>query len=194
MLGSLKTPGVLPFSRPGLEPGSDLAQGGPSGKTDRATPDALRPTDRDGSLRMELLRIRQHLQMLNEGVARLEAGLGPVYDEHQSNGSVDAEDLLEAGVVSIDHRARKVRVNGSEIELSPGEYRCLHELVRNAGRVVVRRDLLRITTRDSTDDESQIKAYVARLRAKLAAANAPREVIENVRGVGYRLAETNDPA
>ena len=145
------------------------------------------------ALAADLSIIEQHLRALGEDIARLESGLaalgaGIVPDEEPRSGR-----HLEAGELVIEHDARKVYVRDVEVPLSPTEYRGLHALVRNAGRVVTHRDLLRQATGSGLSEPSHLKVYVARLRAKLRDAGASDGLVENVRGIGYRLSTRPAP-
>lgn len=97
-----------------------------------------------------------------------------------------AAQLVEAGGVSVDPARFQAAANGQPLELTPIEFRLLERLVRHAGEVVTREELLRAGWPDEREpDPEWLKPHLARLRAKLAAAKAP--LPRNVRGVGYRL-------
>ena len=140
------------------------------------------------TLAAELSIIEQHLQVLEEDIARLGSGLAALGTEAASGDESWFRGCLEAGELVIEHDARKVYVRDVEVPLSPTEYRCLHALVRNVGRVVSHRHLLQQATGSEVSEPSHLKVYVARLRAKLRAAGAPDGLVESVRGIGYRLA------
>ena len=135
----------------------------------------------------ELLAIEEHLRALEESIARLGSSLAPLETRVLSGREFGADGRLEAGGIVIEHHARKVYVGGVDVPLSPAEYRCLYELVRGAGRVIVHRDLLRRVTGDGSGEMGNLKVYVARLRAKLRTADAPDGLVESVWGIGYRL-------
>ncbi|MEX2377509.1 MAG: winged helix-turn-helix domain-containing protein [Dehalococcoidia bacterium] len=96
------------------------------------------------------------------------------------------------GDLVIDHDSRRVCLGESEVELSPTEYRLLYELARNAGRVVLYRDLMRRTRGGYAPDSRYLKVYIGRLRSKLSQAGRPESIVETVRGVGYRMAVPRD--
>ena len=90
------------------------------------------------------------------------------------------------GRLLIDGRAHAARVDDEPLSLTPTEFRLVAALAARKGEVVDRRALLRAGWPDERDpDPEWLKAHLARLRSKLAAAGAP--VPANVRGVGYRL-------
>lgn len=92
----------------------------------------------------------------------------------------------QIGGLVIDARAHSARMDGSELPLTPTEFRLLAALATRPGELVDRKALLRAGWPDERDpDPEWLKAHLARLRSKLEAAGAP--VPANVRGVGYKL-------
>lgn len=91
---------------------------------------------------------------------------------------------LTAGAIEIDLVRHEVRANGVPVELSPTEFRLLEALLRNAGRVLTRQNLLaRVWGYDDEPESNSVDLYVHYLRRKLGDAVQ----ITTVRGVGYRL-------
>lgn len=83
----------------------------------------------------------------------------------------------------LDVRSRKARIGDREIELSAREFALAEELVRHAGNVLSREQLLsRVWGYDFDPGSNVVDVYVGYLRAKLGA-----DRIETVRGMGYRL-------
>jgi two-component system OmpR family response regulator len=79
--------------------------------------------------------------------------------------------------------------SGRRLDLTPREFRLLEYLVRHAGRVVRRTELLEKVWDMSFDPMSNVvDVHVANLRQKLRAGGAP-PLIHTVRGVGYVLQE-----
>ncbi len=78
--------------------------------------------------------------------------------------------------------------NGRTVELTPIEFRLLHYLVRNNGRVLTHEQLLNtVWGYDYEGYSNQVAVYVRRLRAKLEPdADQPRYVL-TARGIGYRF-------
>ncbi|HEX9268360.1 MAG TPA: response regulator transcription factor [Candidatus Limnocylindria bacterium] len=90
------------------------------------------------------------------------------------------------GGLAIDARSHSARMHGSELPLTPTEFRLLAALAARPGELVERKALLRAGWPDERDpDPEWLKAHLARLRSKLESAGAP--VPANVRGVGYKL-------
>jgi DNA-binding response OmpR family regulator len=81
-----------------------------------------------------------------------------------------------------------VRKGGKEILLSPREFNLLYTLAKSPGRVFPRTALLRqVWGEDEYIDERTVNVYVQRLRNKLGDNPTEPELIETVRGFGYRL-------
>ena len=89
------------------------------------------------------------------------------------------------GPIEIDAEAHRAFVAGEEVPLTPLEFRLLTTFMARAGRVQSRDQLLADVWEMSTEIETRtVDTHVKRLREKLGAA---RDLLETVRGVGYRL-------
>jgi DNA-binding response OmpR family regulator len=94
-----------------------------------------------------------------------------------------AQDMLQAGALSLDPSARQVTWMGEAIPLSTREFDLLHTLMRSAGRVLSREQLEQQMYSWGLEVESNtIEVHIHHLRRKLQA-----DVIQTVRGVGYML-------
>jgi DNA-binding response OmpR family regulator len=95
--------------------------------------------------------------------------------------------ILSCGALAFDTVARAATVRGARLDLSRREGDLLEELLRAAGRIVVK-DMLegRLYAFDDPVTPNALEAAVSRLRKKLAAAHADVQ-IETKRGIGYRL-------
>ena len=97
--------------------------------------------------------------------------------------SLKQEMCVEAGKVHLDLRTRQVRVENREVELPAREFLLLETFVRHKGQVMSREQLLnRVWGYDYDPGSNIVDVYVGYLRKKLG-----RELIETVRGMGYRL-------
>jgi DNA-binding response OmpR family regulator len=95
----------------------------------------------------------------------------------------EAEDVIELGPVVLARGAREVRVDGSEVELTQREFDLLEYLLRHAGQVVSRDQLLESVWGFVSPGETRtVEVHVAQLRKKLGRP----ELIRTVRGVGYK--------
>jgi two-component system phosphate regulon response regulator PhoB len=103
-----------------------------------------------------------------------------------------AADVLAVGPVRIDRAALTVEVDGQRVELTPTEYKLLVTLAERRGRVQARSHLLETVWEAAPDIQTRtVDMHVQRLRAKLGVAG---ELIETVRGFGYRLRAGITPA
>ncbi len=94
---------------------------------------------------------------------------------------------LVVGDLQLDPARHEVRCGGRALQLAPKEYDLLEVLLRHAGRVLSRGQLLeRVWGYDYEGDERTVDVHVSWLRRKLREAGSAAR-IEAVRGVGYRL-------
>ena len=95
---------------------------------------------------------------------------------------------LEAGPVRMDVDRHVVTVSGSKIDLPLKEFDLLEMLLRNAGRVLTRMQLIdRVWGADYVGDTKTLDVHVKRLRAKIEPdPGAPRYLV-TVRGLGYKF-------
>jgi two-component system OmpR family response regulator len=95
--------------------------------------------------------------------------------------------VLRSGSLELDRGTRKVRHDGQEVELSSREFDLLAYLMEHRGEVLHRDRLLNAVWGVSFyGDENNLEVYVRYLRLKLT--DTDRQLIQTVRGVGYRLA------
>jgi two-component system OmpR family response regulator len=95
---------------------------------------------------------------------------------------------LEHGGVVMDLLKRQVFRDGAPIVLQPREFRILEELMREEGKVVTRTMLLERVWNYHFDPQTNIvDTHISRLRSKLN-EGGKSDVIETIRGVGYRMA------
>jgi two-component system phosphate regulon response regulator PhoB len=94
------------------------------------------------------------------------------------------------GPIRVDVEAHRAYVNGEEVVLTPLEFRLLQTFMSRVGRVQSREQLLMDVWEMSSEIETRtVDTHVKRLREKLGIA---RDLLETVRGVGYRLVEPLD--
>ena len=102
-----------------------------------------------------------------------------------SAGAPPDADVLSVGPIAIDRSAHRVSVDGAPVELTPTEYKLLLTLAERRGRVQARAHLLETVWEAAPDIQTRtVDMHIQRLRSKLGAAG---ELIETVRGFGYRL-------
>ncbi len=101
----------------------------------------------------------------------------------------EEEGVFSVGELTVDMLHRRVTVGGTEVHLTPIEYRLLTVLVRHAGKVLTHRLLLReVWGPNYVERAHYLRIYMGTLRHKLETDPArPRFLLTEV-GVGYRLA------
>jgi DNA-binding response OmpR family regulator len=108
--------------------------------------------------------------------------LARVRTQLRSRGT-EQQFVLRAGDVRLDLKSRRATVHERTVELTAREFSLLETLLRHAGQVLSREQLLSHVWGYSFDPSTNlVNVYVNSLRKKLG-----RDVIETVRGVGYRL-------
>jgi two-component system response regulator RegX3 len=96
--------------------------------------------------------------------------------------------VLEAGRVRMDVERHVVAVDGEPVPLPLKEFDLLEYLLRNAGRVLTRGQLIdRVWGSDYVGDTKTLDVHVKRLRAKLEPDPANPTYLLTVRGLGYKL-------
>lgn len=104
-------------------------------------------------------------------------------------GLIEATPIFKSDDLEVDLSQKKVFVSGKEIHLTITEYELLSMLVRDHGKVVAQKHLLKqIWGRTSTEDQTHyLRIYVNQLRKKIEVnPSEPKHVLTEP-GVGYRL-------
>jgi len=112
----------------------------------------------------------------------------------RSAGEGDAESLLRFRGLSLDPQQRSVHVESKPIALTAKEFDVLATLMRHAGRVLARKQILEeVWGGDSGKTVRVVDTHVKWIRRKLGPS---KEFIETLRGVGYRFADlrVEDPS
>lgn len=101
-----------------------------------------------------------------------------------------AKSEIECGPVRLDTNSARVTCDGEPVKLTSHEFRLLAYLMHHRGRVVSRTELVEhLYDQDFDRDSNTIEVFVGRLRKKI-----PAEIIETVRGLGYRIISDDDEA
>jgi DNA-binding response OmpR family regulator len=96
--------------------------------------------------------------------------------------------LLRAGDLTLDPAKREVRRGDREVVLTPREFSLLEYLIRRAGDVVAKIEILdHVWDAADTTDPNAVEVYVGYLRRKIDVPFG-RQSLQTVRGAGYRLA------
>ena len=111
-----------------------------------------------------------------------------------ASSTPDAGLVIEAGPLRLDQVRREVSVDGREVHLTPIEYRLLVLLARNAGKVLLHRQILvEVWGPPYANETHYLRVFMAQLRRKIEAdPNRPRLLVTEP-GVGYRLRDV-EPA
>jgi two-component system response regulator RegX3 len=96
--------------------------------------------------------------------------------------------ILSVGPVRLDIDRHIITVNGLPVALPLKEFELLEFLMRNAGRVLTRMQLIdRVWGSDYVGDTKTLDVHIKRLRAKIEKDPANPEFIQTVRGMGYKM-------
>jgi two-component system response regulator RegX3 len=128
-----------------------------------------------------------------EVIARIRA----VLRRSRRSGEPDAppSQPAEIGALRLDFGSRRVTVDGRPVDLSRKEFDLLSELVRNAGRVVSREDLMaRVWDENWFGSTKTLDTHVGWLRRKLGDDTAAPRYLHTVRGVGFRFSAPEEIA
>ncbi|HMS55908.1 MAG TPA: response regulator [Fimbriimonadaceae bacterium] len=120
----------------------------------------------------------------NELQARIRAAL-----RHSSKGrSAEPEPIFDSGPLRVDLQTRQVLLNGTEVRLTPIEYKLLATMVKHAGMVLTHKQLLTEVWGPAYEDELHyLRVYMGQLRHKLEPEPARPRLIRTESGIGYRL-------
>jgi two-component system phosphate regulon response regulator PhoB len=106
--------------------------------------------------------------------------------QRRIEGGAEAGHRIEHAGISVDRVRHRALVRGKEIELTPTEFRLLECLLRQPGRAFTRHQLMDGAISDGAIVlERTIDVHIKALRRKLGDA----DLIQTVRGIGYRLKE-----
>ncbi|MFM7597130.1 MAG: winged helix-turn-helix domain-containing protein, partial [Actinomycetota bacterium] len=105
---------------------------------------------------------------------------------------VEPEDLLpsviEVGPIRVDVDRHVVVVRGETVAMPLKEFDLLEILMRNAGRVLTRSQLIdRVWGSDYVGDTKTLDVHVKRLRAKIEEDPSQPVILQTVRGLGYKI-------
>ena len=117
-----------------------------------------------------------------ELLARVRAALRHRFSTEQGS-------IFQTGDLTIDLANRVVKKNGAVVRLTPTEYSLVSLFVRNAGKVLTHRFILKEVWGPAFEEESQYsRVYVGQLRKKLEDDPANPRLLLTESGIGYRLA------
>jgi two-component system response regulator RegX3 len=106
----------------------------------------------------------------------------------QTEPSDLAEPVLESGPVQMDIERHTVQVNGVDTAMPLKEFELLELLLRNAGRVLTRGQLIdRVWGSDYFGDTKTLDVHIKRIRSKIEEVPSEPTLLVTVRGLGYRF-------
>lgn len=126
------------------------------------------------------------------------AGPAPEPSHFEARSS---ELILRHNGLALDYGKRTATVGGADLELTKSEFDLLYELLRAAGTVLSRPDLVRALRGEyypkdayiSDSDERAVEVHIGNLRRKLRDNPESSRWLQTVRGAGYRLASPERP-
>lgn len=119
-----------------------------------------------------------------ELIARIRA----VLRRGETGDAASADGVLNVGPIRLDSDRHVISVNGEQVALPLKEFELLEFLMRNSGRVLTRMQLIdRVWGSDYVGDTKTLDVHIKRLRAKIEKDPANPELIQTVRGMGYKL-------
>jgi DNA-binding response OmpR family regulator len=100
----------------------------------------------------------------------------------------DERYTLSAGPLRLNLAQRKVLAHGAEARLTPKQAKLLEVLIRNAGRLMTRKALIRqVWHTDYTGDTRTLDVHISWLRRAIELDPKRPQLIRTIRGMGYRL-------
>ncbi len=120
---------------------------------------------------------------VRELIARVRALL------RRGSGAVgNVSSVITVNGITLDEEAHTASGENGEIGLTPREFELLASLMKNAGKVVCREDLLRDAWGwEYLTETKTVDTHIKRLRDKISAAGYDPSLVETVRGYGYRF-------
>ena len=120
-----------------------------------------------------------------ELIARIKAVLRRGVPDNEEHGDLD---VVSVGPIKLDTARHQATINGSLVGLPLKEFELLEFLMRNAGRVLTRSQLIdRVWGGDYFGDTKTLDVHIKRLRSKIEADPANPVLIQTIRGLGYKL-------
>ena len=142
--------------------------------------DALQTSAPQTSSPQELMEGSQNLGEGRLGSLMLELGEGNFLTEERA--------IIRCGTLAIDLRLRRVSRNGREIALTPKEFDILCFLARNRGEVFTKEQIYQaVWEKDYLLDDSNIMAFIRKLRKKIELNPDSPEYILTIWGIGYKF-------
>ena len=102
-------------------------------------------------------------------------------------------ETLENGPITIDLTRHEVHINGTLTPFTPKEFALLEFFVRNKGRMLTHKQILKdVWGPAHIDDTQYLRVYIGQVREKLQGAGALGQSITSESGIGYRMESLSD--
>ncbi|MDR1014085.1 MAG: response regulator transcription factor [Coriobacteriales bacterium] len=125
---------------------------------------------------------------VRELIARVKALLRRTSPQEPGSAVADYNEVIEVSGITLDEGTHMAVGQGGPIDLTPREFELLATLMRHAGKVLSRDQLLHDAWGwEYLVETKTVDTHVKRLRDKLEAAKVDPTLIETVRGYGYRF-------
>jgi two-component system KDP operon response regulator KdpE len=126
---------------------------------------------------------------VNELLARMRVAL-----RHAEQAGAAASPIIEIGPLRMDLTARVVTLDGTEVHLTPIEYKLLVLLAKHAGKVLTHRQILKEVWGPAYMGQTHyVRVRMAELRKKLESDPGRSRLLVTEPGVGYRLRSEPSP-
>ena len=123
------------------------------------------------------------------GIAELAARVRALLRRSQMTAVRTVTSAYRVGEIYLDVEAHRVEVRGRDVTLTPREFELLQLLMSNAGRALSRQEILdTVWGTEWFGDENVVEVFVRQLRRKIEVDPDRPQLVETVRGVGYRFA------
>lgn len=100
------------------------------------------------------------------------------------------EPIFKVGDLAVDFPRREVFLGEQQVHLTPTEFRLLTVLVKNAGKVVTHRQLLKeVWGPESVHENQYLRVYLGQLRRKIEIDATRPRYLKTEAGIGYRLVD-----
>ena len=122
------------------------------------------------------------------GVRELIARVRALLRRSQGGDFTKNSSAITAGGITLNEDAHTATGDAGDIDLTPREFELLAALMKNAGKVVSREDLLRDAWGwEYLTETKTVDTHIKRLRDKISSAGYDSGLVETVRGYGYRF-------
>lgn len=125
---------------------------------------------------------------LKSGIERLSSGEYDSLVVESGGEKTEQSSVISCGTLTINERTRRVEQDGEPVSLTPKEYDILLFLVRNRGEVFTKEQIYKaVWDDDYVMDDSNIMAFIRKIRKKIEPNPDNPEYILTIWGIGYKF-------